>query len=473
MSQHYDVIVIGAGPAGYVAAIRCAQLGLNTACVDQWTDNNGKPSLGGTCLNVGCIPSKALLDSSEQYHRVQHQLQSHGIRIEGAAIDVKTMLARKEKIVSTLTQGIAGLFKHNKVTFIHGHGRVVAKDQIKITTHEGEKTMQTANVIVATGSAPIELSVAPFDGKHVVDSTGALNFTHVPKRLGVVGAGVIGLELGSVWNRLGANVIILEALPTLLPTVDRQIAKDAERQFKQQGLDIRLGADVKGAKSTTGSVTVSYADSEGEHQLKVDRLVVAVGRRPYTQDLLEPGVGVDLDDRGFIRVDEQCRTSVPGVYAVGDVVRGPMLAHKGSEEGIAVAELIAGQSAHVNYDVIPWVIYTHPEIAWVGRAEQDLETEGIPYNAGIFPFAATGRALAIADTAGRVKILAHKHTDEILGVHIIGPQASELIAEVVVAMEFSASAEDIARTVHAHPTLSEAVHEAALSVHKRAIHRAN
>ncbi len=473
MSQNYDVVVIGAGPAGYVAAIRCAQLGLNTACVDEWTDNYGKPSLGGTCLNVGCIPSKALLESSEQYHRVQHQLQSHGIQIEGAAMDVKAMLARKEKIVSTLTKGIEGLLKHNKVTFIHGHGRLVAKDQIKITNQAGEKTVHTANVILATGSAPIELSAAPFDGKRVVDSTGALNFKQVPKRLGVVGAGVIGLELGSVWSRLGAKVVILEALPTLLPTVDQQIAKDAERQFKQQGLNIRLGADVKGAKSTADSVTVSYADNEGEHQVKVDRLVVAVGRRPYTDDLFEPGVGVDLDDRGFIRVDEHCRTGVPGVYAVGDVVRGPMLAHKGSEEGIAVAELIAGQSAHVNYDVIPWVIYTHPEIAWVGRAEQDLQNEDIPYNAGMFPFAATGRALAIEDTAGRVKILAHRHTDEILGVHIIGPQASELIAEVVIAMEFSASAEDIARTVHAHPTLSEAVHEAALSVHKRAIHRAN
>jgi dihydrolipoamide dehydrogenase len=349
----------------------------------------------------------------------------------------------------------------------------VAKDQVRIETHEGEQTLHTANVILATGSAPIELAVAPFDGKRVVDSTGALNLKQVPKRLGVVGAGVIGLELGSVWSRLGAKVVILEALPTLLPTVDQQIAKDAARQFKQQGLDIRLGTDVKGAKSNADSVTISYADSEGEHQLKVDRLVVAVGRRPYTEDLLEPGVGVDLDDHGFIRVDEHCRTNVPGVYAVGDVVRGPMLAHKGSEEGIAVAELIAGQSAHVNYDVIPWVIYTHPEIAWVGRTEQDLQKEGIPYNAGMFPFAATGRALAVDDTAGRVKILAHKHTDEILGVHIIGSQASELIAEVVIAMEFSASAEDIARTVHAHPTLSEAVHEAALSVHKRAIHRAN
>ncbi len=473
MSQLYDVVVVGAGPAGYVAAIRCAQLGLNTACVDQWTDNNGKPSLGGTCLNVGCIPSKALLDSSAQYHRVQHQLQSHGIHIEGATMDIAAMLARKEKIVSALTKGIEGLFKHNKVTFIHGHGRLVAKDQIKITNQQNEDTVQTANVVLATGSAPIELAVAPFDDKHIVDSTGALNFKQPPKRLGVVGAGVIGLELGSVWSRLGSKVVILEALPTLLPTVDQQIAKDAARQFKQQGLDIRLGTNVTGAKSTADSVTVSYADNDGEHKLKVDRLVVAVGRRPYTENLLEPGVGVDLDERGFIRVDEQCRTSVPGVYAVGDVVRGPMLAHKGSEEGIAVAELIAGQSAHVNYDVIPWVIYTHPEIAWVGRAEQDLQKAEIPYSAGVFPFAATGRALAVDDTAGRVKILAHKHTDEILGVHIIGSQASELIAEVVIAMEFTASAEDIARTVHAHPTLSEAVHEAALAVHKRAIHRAN
>ncbi len=473
MSQQFDVVVIGAGPAGYVAAIRCAQLGLTTACVDQWTDHDGKPSLGGTCLNVGCIPSKALLDSSHQYHRVQHQLKAHGITIDGAAIDVKTMLARKDKIVSTLTRGIDGLFKHNKVTFIHGHGRLMTKDKIRITHREGEETVNASHVIVATGSIPIELPVAPFDGERIVDSTGALNFEQVPKRLGIVGAGVIGLELGSVWSRLGSKVIILEALPSLLPAVDQQIAKDAERQFKQQGLDIRLGTTVKGAKSTADAVTVSYTDGEGDHQLKVDRLVVAVGRRPYTEDLFAPGIGVDLDDRGYIQVDDRCQTGVPDVYAVGDVVRGPMLAHKGSEEGNAVAELVAGQSAHVNYDVIPWVIYTHPEIAWVGRAEQDLQNEGIPYNAGTFPFAATGRALAADDTAGRVKILAHQHTDEILGVHIIGPQASELVAEVVVAMEFSASAEDIARTVHAHPTLSEAVHEAALAVHKRAIHRAN
>ena len=473
MPESYDVTVIGAGPAGYVAAIRCAQLGMKTVCVDEWTDKMGMPALGGTCLNVGCIPSKALLDSSEQYHRIQHQFQLHGIQVKGASIDIKTMLARKDKIVSKLTNGIQELFKNNKITVIHGHGQLIAKDKARVTNDKESQIIQTSSVVLATGSKPIELPMAPFDGKYIVDSTGALEFDEVPRRLCVIGAGVIGLELGSVWRRLGAEVVVLEALTTLLPAVDQQIAKDAERQFKKQGLDIKLGSAVSGARRSGKSVTVSYTDSDGDHQLPTDRLIVAVGRRPYTEGLIGVDVGIQIDDRGFIQADEACRTSVPGVYAVGDVVRGPMLAHKGSEEGIAVAELIAGQAAHVNYNVIPWVIYTSPEIAWVGRSEQDLRKDNIPYNIGMFPFAATGRALAVEETAGRVKILAHKQTDEILGVHIIGPQASELIAEVVIAMEFSASAEDIARTVHAHPTLSEAIHEAALSVHKRAIHRAN
>ncbi len=473
MSDKYDVVVIGAGPAGYVAAIRCSQLGLTAACVDKWTNDDGKPSLGGTCLNVGCIPSKALLDSSERFHQTMHGLQAHGIRVKDPSIDIEAMIARKDKIVATLTSGIQGLFKHNKVTSIHGEGRLLGKGRVEVTSKDGKRSLQCDSVILATGSIPIELGVAPFDFKKIVDSTGALNFKDVPKRLGVVGAGVIGLELGSVWRRVGSEVVILEALPTFLPAVDQQIAKDADRQFKQQGLEIKLGTTVTGAKATAKSVTVSYTDSEGAHQLKVDRLVVAVGRRPCTEGLIDDKAGVELDDRGFIQVDDHCRTKVPGVFAIGDVVRGPMLAHKGSEEGIAVAELIAGQSGHVNYEAIPWVIYTDPEIAWVGRTEQDLKEAGIPYKAGMFPFAANGRALAVDATAGRAKILAHAQTDEILGVHIIGPQASELIAEAVTAMEFSASAEDIARTMHAHPTLSEAVHEAALSVDKRAIHRAN
>ncbi len=473
MSEDYDVVVVGAGPAGYVAAIRCAQLGLNTACVDEWTNDNGKPSLGGTCLNVGCIPSKALLDSSEHYYRIQHGLGTHGIQVKDASIDIRAMIARKDKIVATLTSGIQGLFKNNNVTSIHGHARLIENNRVQVTSKEGERIVSCSHVILATGSVPIELKVAPFNSKNIVDSTGALSFDAVPKRLGIIGAGVIGLELGSVWRRVGSEVVLLEALPTLLPMVDQQIARDADRQFRQQGLDIKLGATVTGAKATAKSVAISYEDTGGAHEMKVDRLIVAVGRRPYTDDLIDAKVGVKLDDRRFIQVDDDCRTTAPGVYAIGDAVRGPMLAHKGSEEGVAVAERIAGHSAHVNYGVIPWVIYTDPEIAWVGRTEEQLKESGIPYKAGTFPFAANGRALAIESTAGRVKLLAHAHSDEILGVHIIGSQASELIAEAVTAMEFSASAEDVARTVHAHPTLSEAVHEAALSVDKRAIHRAN
>lgn len=473
MSENYDVVVIGAGPAGYVAAIRCAQLGLNTACVDEWSDSTGTPALGGTCLNVGCIPSKALLDSSENYYRVQHHLHAHGIQIKDASVDIQAMLARKDNIVRNLTQGIQGLFKHNKITQIYGHGRLLTKLRVEVTDGKEKQILQASNVILASGSKPIELPIAPFDGNRIVDSTGALEFKQVPKRLGVIGGGVIGLELGSVWRRLGAEVVVLEALTTFLPAVDQQIAQDAERQFKKQGLDIKVGATVTEVKKSGKSVVVSYTHASGDHELKVDRLIVSVGRRPHTEGLFDEGVGIELDEHGFIKVDDVCRTGIPGVYAIGDVVRGPMLAHKGSEEGVAVAELVAGQSAHVNYDVIPWVIYTEPEIAWVGRTEQQLQQDGIPYNTGTFPFAATGRALAIDQTTGRVKMLAHAETDEILGVHIVGAQASELIAEVVVAMEFSASAEDIARTVHAHPTLSEAMHEAALSVHKRAIHRAN
>jgi len=478
MSEKYDVVVIGAGPAGYVAAIRCAQLGFRTTCVDNFKSPDGKPSLGGTCLNVGCIPSKALLDSSEQYHRVTHEFAAHGIKVKGASINIGEMLARKDKIVQSLTGGIKQLFKSNKVDSLHGRGRILKHGSggcaIEVADGKDRQTVEGKHVILACGSLPIDIPVATVDQKIIVDSTGALEFKEVPKRLGVIGAGVIGLELGSVWGRLGADVTILEALETFLPTVDKQIARDAQRQFKQQGLDIKLGCEVTGSKTRKNSVAVTYEDKDGEHQVDFDRLIVCVGRRPNTEDIADKGVSLKLDERGFIQVDDQCRTTLENVYAVGDAVRGPMLAHKGSEEGIAVAETIAGQHFHMNYDVIPWVIYTWPEIAWAGKTEEQLKEEGVDYRVGSFPFAATGRALAMNEGgAGRVKIVADAKTDRIVGAHVVGPYASELIAEAVVTMEFEGSSEDLARIVHAHPTLSEAVHEAALSVDRRAIHKAN
>jgi len=478
MSDKYDVAVIGAGPAGYVAAIRCAQLGFNTVCVDDFTDGDGKPSLGGTCLNVGCIPSKALLDSSEQYHRLKHEFGVHGIQVKGASIDIGEMLARKDKIVKSLTGGITQLFKANKVASIHGRGRLAGHgsggSEVEIDNGKDKQTVEAQHVILACGSVPIDIPVAPVDQKAIVDSTGALEFAEVPKRLGVIGAGVIGLELGSVWGRLGAEVTILEALDSFLPAVDKQIARDAQRKFKEQGLDIKLGCKVTGAKTGKNGVTVTYEDQEVEHKTDFDRLIVCVGRRPNTENIADEGVGLTLDDRGFIQVDDQCRTSLDNVYAVGDAVRGPMLAHKGSEEGVAVAEMIAGGQFHMNYDVIPWVIYTWPEIAWAGKTEEQLKEQGVSYRAGSFPFAAAGRALAMNEGgSGRVKIIADAETDRILGAHVVGPYASELIAEAVVTMEFEGSSEDLARIVHAHPTLSEAVHEAALAVDKRAIHKAN
>jgi len=472
-NERYDVIVIGAGPAGYVAAIRCAQLGLRTLCIDDWSDQGGKPSLGGTCLNVGCIPSKALLESSEQYHRLQHLFPAHGIQVSKASIDVATMLARKDKVVQTLTGGVQTLFKANKVESIHGRGRLLKGSRVEVTTGNSSQTFSAGHVILAPGSRPVSIPVAPIDDQHIVDSTGALAFAEVPKRLGVIGAGVIGLELGSVWRRLGAEVVILEALEQFLPAADQLIAQDAQRQFKQQGLAIKLGCRVTKATVKSGIVTVQYEDSSGTQKLEVDRLIVAVGRRPNTEELLADDAGIKVDQRGFIEVDDHCRTGVDNVYAVGDAVRGPMLAHKGSEEGVMAAELIAGQAGHVNYEVIPWIIYTAPEIAWVGATEQQLKKDDIPFRTGMFPFGANGRALAMGEQAGRVKIIAHADTDRVLGVHVIGPYASELIAEAVVAMEFSASSEDIARIVHAHPTLSEVTHEAALAVSKRAIHRVN
>jgi dihydrolipoamide dehydrogenase len=468
----FDVIVIGAGPAGYVAAIRCAQLGLATACVDRWQNAGGEAALGGTCLNAGCIPSKALLESSEQYEMALHGSARHGIRIGQVELDLDAMQARKNDIVSSLTQGIATLFKARGITRLTGHGRLLDGRKVEVEAADGGKRVISArHIILAPGSRPVDIPAAPIDGRLVVDSTGALEFTEVPKRLVVIGAGIIGLELGSVWRRLGARVTLLEAQEEFLPMADKQIAREAKRQFTAQGLDIRLGARVTAAKAGKKTVSVSYQDGEGEHRITADRLLVAVGRIPNTDDLADAGAGLLLDERGLVHVNEKCETNLPGVYAIGDAVRGPMLAHKGSEEGIMVAERIAGRVSEVNYETIPAVVYTNPEMAWVGRTEQDLKATGVPYRAGLFPFAANGRAKAMEEPGGLVKVLAHRETDRLLGVHIIGAAASELIAEAVVAMEFGASAEDLARTIHAHPTLSEAIHEAALAVDGRAIHR--
>ncbi|MDX2314221.1 MAG: dihydrolipoyl dehydrogenase [Gammaproteobacteria bacterium] len=470
--KNYDVVVIGGGPGGYVAAIRCGQLGLATALVDEWLGADGKPALGGTCLNVGCIPSKALLDSSHHYHNIAHLLPAHGITVKGASMDIATMQSRKDKVVQTMNRGVAALLKKNKVDAFSGHGRLQAGNRVAIAIHGGsEEVVAAKNVIIATGSVPINIPVAPVDGHAIVDNVGALAFDKVPKRLGVIGAGVIGLELGSVWNRLGSDVVILEALADFLPAADTQVARDALKIFtKKQGLAIHLGARVTGAKATKKGVSVKYEDKDGSKALEVDRLVVAVGRRAFTEGLIDADVALAMDDGGRIQVDEACRTSINGVYAVGDVVRGPMLAHKASEEGAAVAELIAGQAAHIDHRTVPWVIYTHPEIAWVGDTEQQLKSNNIDYRSGSFPYRALGRAHGAGETDGFVKILADGKTDEILGVHILGAQASELIAEAVTAMVFRASSEDLARTIHAHPTLSEAMHEAALAVDGRAIH---
>ena len=472
--QNYDVVVIGAGPGGYVTAIRCAQLGLSTACVESWINDEGKPALGGTCLNVGCIPSKALLDSSHHYAHIKHQAAEHGITVSGASMDVSRMIARKAKIVSMLTQGIAGLFRKNKVEWLKGHGRLLGNNQVEITpVVEGETektTVSATHIIIATGSVPTKIPSAQVDNELIVDSTGALAFNDVPRTLGIIGAGVIGLELGSVWSRLGSDVIILEALDDFLASVDRQIANEAWKILQKQGLDIRLGARVTGTGSNNRQVIIHFENKGEKQQITVDRLIVAVGRTPNTQGLGAEGCGLVLDERGFIEVDENCQTNIPNVYAIGDVVRGPMLAHKASEEGVALAERIAGQHSHMNYETIPWVIYTWPEIAWVGKTEQQLKDAGIEFRTGTFPFAASGRARAMGETGGMVKILGDAASDRVLGVHIIGPNASELIAEAVLAMEFDSSTEDIARTIHAHPTLSEAMHEAALAVDNRTIH---
>ncbi|MCE7903686.1 MAG: dihydrolipoyl dehydrogenase [Gammaproteobacteria bacterium PRO9] len=470
----YDVVVIGGGPAGYVCAIRAAQNGLRVACIDAWRNPDGSAAFGGTCLNAGCIPSKALLESSELFHRAATEFAGHGIRINAPELDLAAMQARKAAIVKQFTSGILGLFKANGVTGLFGTGHLLPGNKVRFTPHDGKpELLEAHHVVLASGSAPIELPFAKFDGKNILDSAGALDLTAVPARLGVIGGGVIGLELGSVWSRLGAKVTVLEALDRFLAMADGQIAKDAQRQFKKQGLDIRLGAKVTAVEQDKGALTLTYDDGRGHHSLEVDKLVVAVGRRPNTRDLLDPLAGVTLDPRGFIDVDADCRTAAPNVWAVGDVVRGPMLAHKGSEEGVMVADLIAGRPGHMNYDIIPSVIYTTPEIAWVGRTEEELKEARVEYKSGTFNFAASGRAKAMEQAAGLVKILADAATDRILGVHVVGPMAGELIGEAVVAMEFEASAEDLQRTIHAHPTLTEAIHEAALAVDRRALHAIN
>jgi dihydrolipoamide dehydrogenase len=474
MSKQYDVVVIGAGPAGYIAAIRAAQHGMKVACIDEWQNFDGSYAFGGTCLNAGCIPSKALLESSELYHRAQHEFKKHGINTGDVNMDIAGMQKRRAGIVRQLTGGIAGLFKANKVDGLVGHGKLLADSKVEFTPVEGKpEILDAGNVILASGSTPIELPFAKFDRTHIVDSWDALEFDAVPERLGVIGAGVIGLELGSVWSRLGSRVTILEAMGDFLFMADRDVASTAAKDFKKQGLDIRLGARLTSATVADGKVSVAYDDAQGSQTAEFDKLVVAVGRRPYTDGLFSEDSGIVTDERGFIEVDGECRTSVKNVYAVGDCVRGPMLAHKGSEEGVMAADLIAGELAEVNYDVIPSVIYTAPEIAWVGKTEAEVKKSGRPYKTGSFPFAASGRAKAMEQVSGMVKVISATDDDELLGVHIVGPMAGELIGEAVLAMEFAASTEDIQRTIHAHPSLSEAVHEAALAADKRALNYMN
>ena len=470
MDTLFDVAVIGAGPGGYVAAIRAAQLGLRTVCIDDFKDAAGKASLGGTCLNVGCIPSKALLESSENYEKAIHKFHEHGITASDVKMDVSKMLSRKNRIVKQFTSGISLLFKKNKVTNIHGSAEIISSGELIRLKISGlkEEYIEAKNVIIATGSSPREMDSVPVDNEYICDNKGALSLTQTPKHLLVIGAGVIGLEMGSVWKRLGAKVTVLEALPNFLGAVDESVSKEAKRIFtKNVGLDIHLGCSVQKVTRKNKVITVTYTEASATKTLECDRIVVAVGRVPNSDDVGLDNVGIKVDERGFITVDHHNRTNVSNIYAIGDVVRGPMLAHKSSEEGVAVAETISGQYGDVNLDTIPWVIYTSPEIAWVGQTEQALKEEGVPYKVGKFPFVASGRAQAIGDSSGFVKMIAHEETDRILGVHVIGPYASELISEAVVAMEFGATSEDIARIVHAHPSLSEAMHEAALGIDNR------
>ncbi len=469
--ENYDVVVIGGGPGGYIAAIRCAQLGMKTACVESWQDDKGKTVLGGTCLNVGCIPSKALLDSSHLFENINSHSKEHGISVDNAQINVGQMIKRKDKIVKALTMGVAGLFKKHKITLLEGTGSLKPNNEVEITSAKDEKqSISAKNIIIATGSVPASLPPAPVDNKQIVDSTGALSFSEVPESLGVIGAGVIGLELGSVWCRLGSKVTVIEAMDAFMPTADHHIAGAAQKELIKQGLDIQLGAKMTSCESKKDKVKVQYEQNGEIHNLEVDKLIVAIGRKPNTDGLCADQVGLKLDDRGFIETDDQCRTNLKNVFAIGDVIQGPMLAHKAMEEGSAVAELIDGQKPDFSHDNIPWVVYTWPEIAWVGKTEQQLKDEGRNIRVGSFPFMATGRARAMNETSGMIKMIGDAETDELLGVHIFGPNASELISEAVLARSFEASTEDIARTIHAHPTLSEAMHEAALSVDGRTLH---
>jgi len=474
LSNPFDVIVIGSGPAGYVCAIRCAQLGLTTAVIEQNVNEQAQPLLGGTCLNVGCIPSKALLDSSHRYAEAAGHLSDHGIGVDGVSLDVAGMMARKDKIVSQLTGGVSGLLKANGVSVITGSAVLLAGRQVEVIDASGEKSTHTAdNIVLAAGSEPAAIPPAPVDGDRVVDSTGALCFEAVPERLGVIGAGVIGLELGSVWARLGANVIMLEAMDQFLPNMDEQIAAESAKIFAKQSLDIRLGARVTDVAVGSDAVSVTYTQNESSETVEFDRLIVAVGRTPRTEKLFAADSGVTVDERGFVFVNDYCATEAPGVWAVGDIVRGPMLAHKGSEEGVMVAERIHGKAAQLNYEVIPSIIYTHPEVAAVGKTEQDLKAEGVDYKVGSFPFAAIGRAMASGETDGLVKILSDANSDQILGAHVVGPSAADLVQQIVIAIEMAASTEDLQLMVFGHPTMSEAVHEAALAVDGRAIHMVN
>ena len=469
----FDVVIIGSGPAGYVAAIRAAQLGLSAACIEKSFDSKGKSQLGGTCLNVGCIPSKALLDSSHRYSDALHHFSDHGIEVVAPKLDIPKMMERKNKIVSQLTLGVSGLFKANKVTAIFGEAKVLNANQIEVLNDGKTEIIETKNVVIASGSSPINIPVAPIDQKNIVDSTGALEFSSVPKKLGIIGAGVIGLELGSVWSRLGSEVTILEAMDDFLPMTDKKISKDVLKEFNNQGLNINLGCKVNSAKATAKNVKVGFDTKDGSSELTFDKLIVAVGRKPNTDNLFCENSGLTIDDKGFIPVNDFCETEIKNIWAVGDVVRGPMLAHKASEEGIMVVERIAGKHAEMHYDLVPSVIYTHPEVAWVGRNEEELLEAGIEFKTGSFPFAASGRALATGESIGFVKVIADKKTDTILGVHVFGPAAADIVQQGVVAMEFGASAEDLGLTIFSHPTVSEALHEAALAVNGNAIHIGN
>ncbi len=469
--ENYDVVVIGGGPGGYIAAIRCAQLGMKTACVESWQDGKGKTVLGGTCLNVGCIPSKALLDSSHHFENITKHAKDHGITVENAQMDVGKMLKRKDKIVKILTMGVAGLFKKHNITLLEGTGSLKSGNEIQITSAGGEnQTVSAKKIIIATGSVPANLPPAPVDNNLIVDSTGALSFSETPETLGVIGAGVIGLELGSVWRRLGSKVTVIEAMDEFMPAADQDIATAAQKDLIKQGMDIQLGAKMTNCETKGNKVKVQYEQNGESHDLEVNKLIVAIGRKPNTDGLGADQIGLKLDDRGFIETDDQCRTNLENVFAIGDVIQGPMLAHKAMEEGVAVAELIDGQKPDFSHVNIPWVVYTWPEIAWVGKTEQQLKDEGRNIRVGSFPFMATGRARAMNETSGMIKMIGDAETDELLGVHIYGPNASELISEAVLARSFEASTEDIARTIHAHPTLSEAMHEAALSVDGRTLH---